>query len=242
MNGKPFEPTLHEYAWSGDTNITRRLHDMGVPVFVAGAEMMKKLARLPEATVQKLVQEKLVEPDGDSLIPQWQYDRLRMEADLPTGEDRGRYLLYAAHRRPERLRVLLSRARRRPALLLRRPRQAKARQDQIAARGPGAVHGRIYPGDGQELERSDRRFSSGDRREELVLQFLHARWIEERRRRQELERARLRSPLGPEDPVLSSGEIIGATVHSSDLSKMPFPRLFAPIDAGHSRPGVASRA
>jgi hypothetical protein len=73
VDGKPFEPTLHEYAWSGDTNITRKLHDMGVPAFVAGAEMLKKLARLPEATVQKLVQEKLAEPDGDSLIPQWQY-------------------------------------------------------------------------------------------------------------------------------------------------------------------------
>lgn len=73
VNGTPLEPTFHEYAWSGDASITRKLHDMGVPVFVAGAEMMKKLARLPKATVRKLVQEKLAEPDGDSLIPQWQY-------------------------------------------------------------------------------------------------------------------------------------------------------------------------
>ena len=75
VNGKPLTPKLHEYAWSGDTNLTSKLHHMGVPVFAADVDMYKKLAQLPKATIRKLVAEKLAveEERGDWLVPQWQY-------------------------------------------------------------------------------------------------------------------------------------------------------------------------
>jgi hypothetical protein len=75
VNGKPLTPKLHEYAWSGDTNITRKLRAMDVPVFAATADTYKKLAQLPEAAVRKLEREKLAvkEENGAWLVPQWLY-------------------------------------------------------------------------------------------------------------------------------------------------------------------------
>jgi hypothetical protein len=75
VNGKPVTPELHEYAWSGDTNITRKLRAMDAPVFAATPEAYKKLAQLPEETVRKLEREKLAVKDenGAWLVPQWLY-------------------------------------------------------------------------------------------------------------------------------------------------------------------------
>jgi hypothetical protein len=75
VNGKPLQPKLHEYAWVGDTNITDKLHRLGVPVFAATAAMFKTLARLPKATVSALKRDKLVEEEehGAWLVPQWLY-------------------------------------------------------------------------------------------------------------------------------------------------------------------------
>lgn len=73
VNGKPLEPKLHEYAWSGDTNVTAGLSAMGVPVFAGNPDAYQRLAALPEATVRWLKQEKLAQQDGGWLIPQWQY-------------------------------------------------------------------------------------------------------------------------------------------------------------------------
>ena len=75
VNGKPVTPKVHEYAWSGDTNITRKLRAMDVPVFAATTDMYKKLAQLPDETVSKLEREKLAakEENGTWLVPQWLY-------------------------------------------------------------------------------------------------------------------------------------------------------------------------
>ncbi len=75
VNGKPVTPKLHEFAWFGDTNVTRKLHAMDVPVFAATADMYKKLAQLPDETISKLKDEKLAvkEENGTWLVPQWLY-------------------------------------------------------------------------------------------------------------------------------------------------------------------------
>ena len=73
VNGEPLTPKLHEYAWLGEVNVTGILAELGVPVFAATIETYEKLARLPEATVGKLLEEKLAVQEGDWLIPQWQY-------------------------------------------------------------------------------------------------------------------------------------------------------------------------
>ncbi len=76
VNGTPLEPKLHEYAWKGDTNITRKLDRLGVPVFAATPSLFERLAQLPPATVAALKAGDLVdtESEGDGwLIPKWQY-------------------------------------------------------------------------------------------------------------------------------------------------------------------------
>jgi len=73
VDGKPVSSTPHEYAWLGETNITGRLNEMGVPVFAATPEAFEALARLPEATVARLKAEELVDENGDWLIPRWSY-------------------------------------------------------------------------------------------------------------------------------------------------------------------------
>ena len=73
VEGKPLTPRLHEYAWLGDTNVTGKLHEMGVPPFASSIDSYEKLAQLPEATIGRLVDEGLAVRDGNWLIPQWQY-------------------------------------------------------------------------------------------------------------------------------------------------------------------------
>lgn len=73
VDGEPLTPLLHEYAWLGDVNVTSKLADMGVPIFAASIEAYENLARMPEATVRRLVDERLAVRDGGWLIPQWQY-------------------------------------------------------------------------------------------------------------------------------------------------------------------------
>lgn len=73
VDGKPVSSAPHEYAWLGETNITARLNEMGVPVFAATPEAFAALARLPEATVAWLKAEELVDENGDWLIPRWSY-------------------------------------------------------------------------------------------------------------------------------------------------------------------------
>lgn len=73
VDGKPIAATLHEYAWSGEDNVTARLADLGVPVFAPDIEAFEKLARLPEATIRALAQEDLATQDGSWVIPKWQY-------------------------------------------------------------------------------------------------------------------------------------------------------------------------
>jgi len=73
VDGAPAAPTLHEYAWLGEVNVTARLGELGVPVFARDPEAFEKLAQLPEATVRALTEEKLAVADGGWLVPQWHY-------------------------------------------------------------------------------------------------------------------------------------------------------------------------
>jgi hypothetical protein len=72
VNGEPLTPKLHEYAWSGDTNVTGKLLDLGVPLF---AWDHAELAQLPEATIGELRRQGLMPEDEsrDWLGPQWEY-------------------------------------------------------------------------------------------------------------------------------------------------------------------------
>lgn len=77
VNGKPLTPGLHEYAWSGDTNVTQRIVDLGLPIFAADSDTYDKLAQLPEATRQELERDNLLVwdklPGADWLAPKWEY-------------------------------------------------------------------------------------------------------------------------------------------------------------------------
>lgn len=74
VDGRPLAPpVLHEYAWLGETDVTAKLREMNVPVFAASTEDYASLARLPEATVEKLLREELAVEEGEWLVPQWQY-------------------------------------------------------------------------------------------------------------------------------------------------------------------------
>lgn len=73
VNGEPLTPRLHEYAWLGDVNVTNTLAELGVSPFAASIDAYEKLAQLPEATVRKLLEEKLAVREGNWLVPQWQY-------------------------------------------------------------------------------------------------------------------------------------------------------------------------
>lgn len=73
VNGKPVATTLHEFAWSGETNVTARLGELGVSVFAPDVAAFEKLAQLPDATVETLVREKLAAKEGTWVVPQWQY-------------------------------------------------------------------------------------------------------------------------------------------------------------------------
>jgi len=73
VDGKQLTPKLHEYAWLGEVNVTGRLAELGVSPFAANIEAYEKLAQLPEATVRRLVDEKLAVRDGNWVIPQWKY-------------------------------------------------------------------------------------------------------------------------------------------------------------------------
>lgn len=77
VNGEPLTPELHEYAWSGDTNVNQRILDLGLPLFAADSETYGKLAQLPEATLRELKRDNLLvweeHPDADWLAPKWEY-------------------------------------------------------------------------------------------------------------------------------------------------------------------------
>lgn len=73
VDGKPVDSTPHEYAWLGETDITAKLDEMGVPVFAATPEAFEALARLPAATVERLKAEELVDENGSWLVPRWSY-------------------------------------------------------------------------------------------------------------------------------------------------------------------------
>lgn len=77
VNGKPLTPKLHEYAWSGDTDITARILDLGIPLFAAAPDSHVLLAQLPEATLAELRRDDLVwdeaPPGAGWIAPKWQY-------------------------------------------------------------------------------------------------------------------------------------------------------------------------
>jgi len=67
VNGRAFKPKHHEYAWMNDTNITRKLHRMGVPI------IPRAKTHLPKATMRKLKREKLIDVYGAAFYPRWWY-------------------------------------------------------------------------------------------------------------------------------------------------------------------------
>ncbi|MDP2122530.1 MAG: DUF4424 family protein [Hoeflea sp.] len=76
VNGKPLVPALHEYAWSGDTNVTGKLLALGVPLFAGDIGTYGKLAKLPENTIGELTRQKLVVKESREdgwVIPLWDY-------------------------------------------------------------------------------------------------------------------------------------------------------------------------
>lgn len=77
VNGEALTPTLHEYAWSGSTNVTRRLLDLGIALFTRDMEAFQKLAQLPEAALAELKRDDLVWEEQPAetgwLVPKWEY-------------------------------------------------------------------------------------------------------------------------------------------------------------------------
>lgn len=77
VNGQPLTPELHEYAWSGDTNVSQRILDLDLPLFSAGDDTSEKLAQLPETTREELQRDNLLVwetyPSSDWFAPKWEY-------------------------------------------------------------------------------------------------------------------------------------------------------------------------
>src|SRR5690606_19817696 len=77
VNGEALAPVLHEYAWSGGTDVTSRLLDLGIPLFTWNMEGFEKLAQLPEAALAELKRDDLVWEEQPAevgwLVPKWEY-------------------------------------------------------------------------------------------------------------------------------------------------------------------------
>lgn len=73
VNGEPLAPELHEYAWSGDTDVSRRILDLGIPLFAHDADSHVRLSQLPQATLDELRREGLLDEDAGWVAPNWEY-------------------------------------------------------------------------------------------------------------------------------------------------------------------------
>lgn len=77
VNGTPLTPKLHEYAWSGETDVTRRLLDLDIPLLSTDMDSYVRLAQLPDATLEELRRHDLVwnevPPGAGWIAPKWEY-------------------------------------------------------------------------------------------------------------------------------------------------------------------------
>jgi hypothetical protein len=73
VDGKPLAPKLHEFAWSGDKDLTADFLKMGVPIFAASEDAPEMLGKLPDTVKHQLAMQKLAAVHGDWIIPRWDY-------------------------------------------------------------------------------------------------------------------------------------------------------------------------